>query len=123
MFIDHMKLAEIHRRLIAFKLSNTDDQNEEFLDKILKNVIRLFIPYKRIKSFDKFIEALESKHEFSTEAVQKIVIQLTSMFPNEISKINKLNYIKWIKQNESKWKNRLDSYQKVKLHYGLTKEE
>jgi hypothetical protein len=83
----------------------------------------LFIPYKRIKSFDKFIEALESKHEFSTEAVQNIITQLSSMFPNEISKINKLNYKKWIKQNESKWKNRLDSYQKDKLHYGLTKEE
>ena len=123
MFIDHMKLAEIHRRLIAFKLSNTDDQNEEFLDKILKNVIRLFIPYKRIKSFDKFIEALESKHEFSTEAVQNIITQLSSMFPYEISKINKLNYKEWIKQNESKWKSRLDPYQKDKLHYGLAKEE
>jgi hypothetical protein len=117
-----MKLAEIHRHLIAFNLSNTNDQNEEFFDKILKNVIRLFIPYKRIKSFDKFIETLEDKHEFPTEAVQNIVTQLSSMFPNEILKINKLEYKEWIKQNESKWKNRLDSYQKEKLHYGLTKE-
>jgi hypothetical protein len=43
------------------------------------------------------------------------------MFPNEILKINKLEYKEWIKQNESKWKNRLDSYQKEKLHYGLIK--
>ena len=123
MFIDHMKLAEIHRHLIAFNLSNTDNQNEEFFDKVLKRVIRLFIPYKRIKSFDKFIEALESKHEFSTEAVQNIVTQLSSMFPSEISKINRLKYKEWIKQNESKWKNRLDSYQKDKLHFRLIKEK
>lgn len=123
MFIDPAKVSQIHRSLIAFQLAHNKEQREEFLDKILKNVIRLFLPYKRKKSFDKFMNAMLGSEKFSNETVQKLINQLCKMFPDEICKIDKEQYKQWINENESKWKTRLDSYQKDKLHYGLAKEK
>ena len=122
MFIDTQKLAQIKRHLTTYSMSQDQISGENYFDKILKNLIRLFLPYKCARSFDEFIDALEGNKEFSLEPIQSIVVRLQELFPENIKNLDRTKYKEWIKNNESKWKEQIDDYQKDKLYYGLAQE-
>ena len=65
---------------------------------------------------------LEAKKDFSVEAIQSIIVRLRELFADDIKNLDREKYKEWIKQNESKWKEQVDSYQKDKLYYGLAQE-
>jgi hypothetical protein len=96
-----------------------ETSNANYFDKIVKNMIRLFIPYKRIQIFDEFVDALEGKQEFSVETIQSIVVRLRDLFSEDIKTIDREKYKNWIEQNEAKWRDQVDTYQEDKLYYGL----
>jgi polyferredoxin len=119
MFIDTNKLAQIKRRLTTLSMNFDETSNANYFDKIVKNMIRLFIPYKRIQIFDEFVDALEGKQEFSVETIQSIVVRLRDLFSEDIKTIDREKYKNWIEQNEAKWRDQVDTYQEDKLYYGL----
>ncbi|TFG15657.1 MAG: 4Fe-4S binding protein [Promethearchaeota archaeon] len=119
MFIDTSKLAQIKRSLTTISMNFDDTSNANYFDKIVKNIIRLFIPYKRIQTFDEFVDALEGKQEFSVEAIQSIIVRLRDLFSEGIKTIDREKYKNWINQNEAKWRDQVDNYQEDKLYYGL----
>jgi polyferredoxin len=122
MFIDTQKLAQIKRHLTTYSMSQVQVSGDNYFDKIIKNLIRLFLPYKRIRSFDEFIDALEGQRDFSVEPIQSIVVRIKELFPDQIQNIDRKKYKEWIENNESKWKEQIDDYQKDKLYYGLAQE-
>lgn len=122
MFIDIHKLAQIKRLLTTYSMNFDEALNANYFDKIIKNMIRLFIPYKRMETFDEFVDALEAKKDFSVEAVQNIIVRLKELLADDIKNLDREKYKEWIKENESKWKKQIDSYQKDKLYYGLVQE-
>jgi hypothetical protein len=122
MFIDPQKLAQIKRHLTTYSMSQTQVSGEKYFEKIIKNLIRLFLPYKRVSCFNEFIDALEDQKDFSVEPIQSIVIRLKELFPDEIKAIDRVKYKLWIEENKPKWKEQIDDFQKDKLYYGLTKE-
>jgi polyferredoxin len=122
MFIDTQKLAQIKRHLTTYSMNHDETSIANYFDIIMKSIIRLFIPYKRMQTFDDFVDALEAKNDFSVEAIQSIVVRLRELFSEEIKTIDRTKYKEWIKENESKWKDHIDVYQKDKLYYGLLKE-
>lgn len=122
MFIDTQKLAQIKRHLTTYSMNFDDASSANYFDKIIKNMIRLFIPYKRMQTFDEFVDALEAKKDFSVDAIQSIVVRLRELFADDIKNLDREKYKEWIKNNESKWKEQVDSYQKDKLYYGLAQE-
>ena len=119
MFIDTQKLAQIKRHLTIYAMNFDNISSINYFDKTIKNIIRLFIPYKRIEALDEFIDALEAKKDFSVETVQSIIVRLKELFADDIKTIDRKKYKDWINQNESIWKKKADSYQKDKLYYGL----
>jgi len=119
MFIDTQKLAQIKRHLTIYAMNFDNISSINYFDKTIKNIIRLFIPYKRIEALDEFIDALEAKKDFSVETVQSIIVRLKELFADDIKTIDRKKYKDWINQNESIWKKKVDSYQKDKLYYGL----
>ena len=92
------------------------------LKSVSKDIIRLFIPCKSVSCFDEFIDALEGKKEFSLDVIQNIVIRLREIFSDEIKKIERAKYKKWIEYNHLKWSKQIDSYQEDKLIYCLSHE-
>lgn len=122
MFIDTQKLAQIKRHLTTYSMNFDNASSANYFDKIIKNMIRLFIPYKRMQTFDEFVDALEAKKDFSVDAIQSIIVRLRELFADDIKNLDREKYKEWIKNNESKWKEQVDSYQKDKLYYGLAQE-
>jgi len=122
MFIDIKKISQINKFLTALTLNFNELPKEKFFDKIIKNIIRLFIPKKRMRNFDEFIDALECKRDFYLETIQNIVVKLRNIFPDEIKKIDRTKYKRWIEQNELQWKEKINSYHLDKLLYGIAKE-
>jgi polyferredoxin len=119
MFIDTNKLAQIKRLLTTYSINSENILKTEYFIKIIKNIIRLFVPLKRMQDLNDFVDALENKKEFSVEAIQNIVVRLRELFPEEIKNIDREFFKTWIKQNETKWKEQIDEFQKDKLYYGL----
>ena len=119
MFIDTNKLAQIKRLLTTYSINSENILKTEYFIKIIKNIIRLFVPLKRMQDLNDFLDALENKKEFSVEAIQNIVVRLRELFPEEIKNIDREFFKAWIKQNETKWKEQIDEFQKDKLYYGL----
>jgi polyferredoxin len=119
MFIDTNKLAQIKRLLTTYSINSENILKTEYFIKIIKNIIRLFVPLKRMQDLNDFVDALENKKEFSVEAIQNIVVRLRELFPEEIKNIDREFFKAWIKQNETKWKEQIDEFQKDKLYYGL----
>lgn len=122
MFIDTNKLAQIKRLLTTYSMNFDYASSANYFDKIVKNMIRLFIPYKRMQTSDEFVAALEAKKDFSVDAIQSIVVRLRELFADDIKNLDREKYKEWIKENESRWKEQIDFYQKVKLYYGLAQE-
>jgi hypothetical protein len=122
MFIDTKKIAQINRLLTVSSLNFDLMPKEKYFDKILKNIIRLFIPYKRIRASEEFFDALEEKNDFSLEYIQNIVLRLKDLFPDEINQLDRSKYREWIQQNESKWKEKIEPIHLDKLFFGLAKE-
>ena len=75
-----------------------------------------------MRAFEEFIDALEDKRDFSLEIIQNIVTRIKEIFPEEIKQLNRIEYKKWIEQNEPKWKERIEPIHLDKLFYGLAKE-
>ena len=122
MFIDTEKIAQINRFLTVYSLNFDIMPKEKYFDKILKSIIRLFIPYKRMRASEEFFDALEEKKDFSLEVIQNIVSRLKDLFPDEIKQLDRLKYKEWIQQNEPKWKEKNEPIHLDKLFYGLAKE-
>ena len=120
MFIDIKKLSQINQHLTVFSLNRDKLPKEKFLDTTIKSIIRLFVPNRRFRNFDEFINALEGKRNFYENSIQKIVERLKEMFPDEIGTIKKTEYKQWIKDNEVKWGRRIEAYHFDKLTYSLT---
>ncbi|MFW9999736.1 MAG: 4Fe-4S binding protein [Candidatus Hodarchaeota archaeon] len=122
MFIDTGKIAQINRLLTTYSLDLDSISKEKYFDKIIKSIIRLLIPYKRTLALEQLDDALRSKKDISLEAIQNIVIRLKNIFPEEIQQFDISEYKKWIEQNESKWKEKIEPIHLDKLFYGLKKE-
>lgn len=119
MFIDNEKITQINRLLTTHSLNFNIMSKEKSLDKIIKSIIRLFLPVKRMRDLELFFDALEGEKSFSLEVIQNIVTRLITIFPNEIKQINRLKYKDWIEQNEPKWKEKIEPIHLDKLFYGL----
>ena len=122
MFIDNEKIAQINRFLTVFSMKFEITPKEKYFDNILKDIIRLFIPYKRMRASEEFFDALEEKKDFSLDYIQNIVSRLQDLFPDEIKQLNRSKYREWIQQNETKWKEKKEPMHLDKLFYGLAKE-
>ena len=120
MFIDINKFSQINQYLTVYSLNCDNLPKKKFFDTIIKSIIRLFIPKRRFRNFDEFINALEGKRAFYEDSIQKIVERLKEMFPDEIKTIDKTEYKQWIKENESNWGKRIETYHLDKMTYGLT---
>ena len=123
MFIDTGKIAQINRLLTTYSLDFDSISKEKYFDKIIKSIIRLLIPYKRTRALEQLNDALKSKKDMSLDAIQNIVIRLKAIFPEEVQKFNISEYNNWIKQNESRWKTKIEPLHLDKLFYGLKKEK
>ncbi|MFX1392958.1 MAG: 4Fe-4S binding protein [Promethearchaeota archaeon] len=121
MSINPQKISEISRQITAFTLLKSDLSNGAFFDNIIKNIIRLITPNKCLHEFNELMDALEGKRDFPIDLIHNIIMRLRDIFPDEISKIDRIKYKKWIEQNVLVWKQRIDSYQMEKLIYGFTK--
>ena len=88
---------------------------------IIKNIIRLFVPFKRQSAFKQLFDAIESKKDFPLEVIQNIVTRLKEIFPDEIKQLDRLKFKEWIEQNEVKWKERIEPIHLDKLSYVLAK--
>jgi hypothetical protein len=51
-----------------------------------------------------------------------MISRLRTIFPEEINKLDVSKYKKWIEENESRWKERIEPIHLEKLFYGLKKE-
>ncbi len=122
MFIDTGKIAQINRLLTTYSLDFDSLSKEKYFDKIIKSIIRLLIPYKRAHALEQLNDALKSKKNISLDAIQNIVIRLKAIFPEETKQFNISKYKKWIEQNESRWKDKIEPVHLDKLFYGLKKE-
>jgi hypothetical protein len=122
MFIDIQKISQINRQLTAYSLNSSFISKKKELDKIIKEIIRLFIPCKSLRYFDEFFDAIESKRDFSLVIIQNIVIRLREIFSYEIKKIERAYYKKWIEYNRLNWSKKIDFYQEDKLIYSLSHE-
>ena len=122
MFIDNEKIAQVNRLLTTYSLDFDSIPKEKYFDKIIKSIIRLIIPYKRTRALEQLNDALRSKKDMSLDAIQNIVIRLKAIFPEEIQKFDISKYTKWIEQNESRWKDKIEPIHLDKLFYGLKKE-
>jgi len=122
MFIDKDKLAQINRTLATISLSFDSISKENYFDKTIKSIIRLIIPYKRAKAFEEFVEALKGTKDFSQETIQNIVNRLKEIFPDEVKQLDISKYENWIKENESRWKARVELVELDRIFYGLAKE-
>jgi polyferredoxin len=122
MFIDTGKIAQINRLLTTYSLDIGSISKQEYFDKILKSIIRLLIPYKRIQAFEQLTGALKSKKDMSLDAIQNIVIRLKAIFPDEIKQLDTSKYKKWIEENEPRWKEKIEPIHLDKIFYGLAKE-
>ena len=123
MFIDTGKIAQINRLLTTYSLDFDSISKEKYFDKIIKSIIRLLIPYKRTRALEQLNDSLKSKKDMSLDAIQNIVIRLKAIFPEEVQKFNISEYNNWIKQNESRWKTKIEPLHLDKLFYGLKKEK
>ena len=119
MSINPQKISQISKQLTAFSLLKDDMPNASFFDKIIKSLIRLISPNKCMHEFNEFMDAIESKRYFSLDSIQNIIIRIRDIFPDEITKIDRTKYKKWIERNVLVWKERRDSYQLEKLNYGF----
>jgi len=122
MFIDSEKIAQINRFLTTYSLDFNSISKEKYFDKIIRSIIRLLIPYKRKYAFEQFTDALRSEKDMSIDAVQNIVARLKVIFPEEIKQLDVSKYEKWIEQNESSWKVKIEPIHLDKIFYGLAKE-
>lgn len=120
MFIDINKFSQINQYLTVYSLNGDNLPKKKFFDTIIKSIIRLFIPKRRFRNFNEFINALEGKRAFYEDSIQKIVGRLKEMFLDEIKTIEKTKYKQWIKKNESNWGKRIEAYHLDKMTYGLT---
>jgi len=119
--VNPQKISEISRQLTAFSLLKDDMPNGVFFDKIIKSLIRLVSPNESLHKFNEIIEALEGKRKVPIDLIHTIVIRLRDFFPDEISKIDRTKYKKWIEEYALIWKERNDPCQREKLIYGFTK--
>jgi len=122
MFIDNVKIAQINRLLTTFSLDADAVSKEKFFDNIIKNVIRLLIPYNHTHSFEEFTDALKGKQNLSQDTVQNIIERLKVVFPDEIKQLDLPKYKNWIEQNENRWKEKIEPVNLEKLLYGLVRE-
>ncbi|MGB5911617.1 MAG: 4Fe-4S binding protein [Promethearchaeia archaeon] len=122
MFIDNQKIAQINRFISISSLNFDITSKEQTFDKIIKTMIRLFIPYKRMHASEQLFEALKGNQTFSLDVIQNIISRLRDIFPDEVNQLDKSKYIEWIKQNEPLWKEKIEPIHLDKLFYGLTKE-
>ena len=122
MFIDTTKVAQINRRLSTLTLSGDSVSREKLFDNIFKSLIRLLIPYKRAEAFDDLTDALKGEKEMSVEVMQNLVERLKNIFSDEVDELDVAKYHQWIKENESKWKEKTDPINLDKLFYGLARE-
>jgi len=122
MFIDNGKIAQINRLLTTYSLDFDSISKEKYFDKIFKSIIRLLIPYKRIRALEQLNDALKSKKDMPLDAIQNIVIRLKAIFPEEIEQLDISKYKKWIEQNEPRWKEKIEPIHLDKIFYGLAKE-
>ena len=121
MFIDPQKIAEIKRYLSTFTLNFDVLPKEKFLNKTIKIIVQLFVPKKRMRYFNEFIDALEGKSKFFTETIQNIVVRLREIFSDEVINIDRKSFEAWIKENEPRWKEKIQPIHLDKLIYGLSK--
>jgi polyferredoxin len=122
MFIDSQKIAQINRFISISSLNFDITSKEQTFDKILKTMIRLFVPHKRLQASEQLFEALEGNETFSLEVIQNIISRLREIFPEEVNQLDKSKYREWIKQNEPLWKEKIEPIHLDKLFYGLSKE-
>ncbi|MFX1257809.1 MAG: 4Fe-4S binding protein [Promethearchaeota archaeon] len=121
MCINPQKISQINKQLTAFCLLKDDLSNGAFLDKIIKNFLRLISPNKILPKFNEIMDALEGKRFFFIDSIQDIILRIRDIFPNEMNKIDRIKYKKWIESNVSGWKERIDFYHTKKLIYGFAK--
>jgi polyferredoxin len=122
MFIDNVKIAQINRLLTTASLDFDAVSKEKFFESIIKSVAKLLIPYKRLKGFEEFIDALQNKKNMPLYAIQNLVMRLRTIFPDEIKQLDITKFKSWIKQNEVRWKDKFETVNIDKLFYGLSKE-
>ncbi len=122
MFIDPHKIAEIKRYLSTFTLNFDVLPKEKFLDKTIIMIIQLFVPKKRMRYFNEFIDALEGNSKFFNDAIQNIVERLKEIFSDEIKNIDRKSYEAWINKNEPRWREKIQPIHLDKLIYGLSKQ-
>ena len=118
MFINPRKISQINQYLNAITLNLDMVSREKSLEKNVKSIIRLFTPNKHVHRFNDLMNALEDRKKFPVESIQKIVTRLREIFPDEINGIVRTKYKKWIRQNESRWKEYIDPYLQDKIIYG-----
>lgn len=121
MFIDNEKISQINRLLTIYSLKFDSISKEKYFDKIIKSIIRLVIPYKRDHTFKQLIDALTGNEVMPLDALQKIIMRLKEIFPEEIKELDFSKYKSWIKQNEARWKKNIEPIHLDKLFYGLKK--
>jgi Fe-S-cluster-containing hydrogenase component 2 len=121
MFIDNKKLAQLNRLLTTYSINIDSSSKEKYFEKIVKSIIRLFIPYKREQGFEQLVDALTNKKDMSLDTIQSIVVRLKTNFPEEIKQLDITKYKDWIEQNESLWKKRIEPIHMDKIFYGLKK--
>jgi ferredoxin len=122
MFIDNGKIAQINRLLTTYSLDVDSISKEKYFDQIIRSIIRLLIPYKRVRALEQLNDALKGKKDMSQDTIQNIVIRLRTIFPDEIEQFDLSKYNKWIEQNELRWKDKIEPIHLDKLFYGLKKE-
>ena len=122
MFIDSQKIAQINRFISISSLNFDITSKEQTFDKIIKTMIRLFVPYKRLQTSEQLFEALKGNEPFSLDVIQNIISRLREIFPEEVNQLDKSKYKEWIKQNEPLWKEKIEPIHLDKLFYGLPKE-
>jgi polyferredoxin len=120
MFVDIRKLSQINQYLTVFSLNRDILTEEKFFDNIIKSIIRLFVPKRRFRNFDDFINALKGKRNFYENSIQNIVERIKKLFPDEVKTIDEAKYKQWIKRNEPSWGKRKEAHQLDKIVYGLT---
>ncbi len=122
MFIDNRKISQINRLLTNYTLAFDSISKVDFFDGIFKSIIRLIIPYKRMNAFEELVDALINDKDISIDPIKNIVSRLKVVFPEEIKKLDIVKYKDWIKENEPRWKERIEPVHLEKLFYGLKKE-
>jgi Fe-S-cluster-containing hydrogenase component 2 len=119
MFIDTQKLSQIKRLLTTISMNYCIIEKEQLFDTIIKDIIRLFAPCERKRFLDKLLKAFKGKSIISINCIQRIVISLRELFPDETKEINSQKYKKWIDLNEIQWKQNFEDIYLNKIIYGL----